>query len=58
MAAVLAVNELSGNAYVRARFSDTSFQQKIHSELLSNLLRFYRLVFVDKGAVARHHEES
>ena len=58
MAAVFAINELAGNAHMRACFSDTSLQQKIDSELLSNLLRFYWLVFVNKCAVARHHEES
>src|SRR6266446_9143649 len=54
---VLAVDQLSCNTHAGAGFSHTSFQDKSHTKLLSDLLHFYRFAFVSERGIASDNEE-
>ena len=56
--AILAFDELRGDAHARANFADASFQDKSHPEILAHLLHVCRLALVGKGRIPRDDEQA
>jgi len=54
--AVFRAHQLSRHSHPRARFSHASFQKKLHTEFLTDLLHVPRLAFVGERRVASDNE--
>jgi len=57
MAAVLAVDKLSGDSHACPGLAHASFQDKSNSKLLTYLLHIDRLALVGEGGMTSHDEE-
>ncbi len=56
--AVLAVDELGGDAHARAGLADAAFQDEFDPEILAHLVHLHRLALVGKRRIARDNEQA